>query len=312
MALLLDTTNLPAGKRDDAISAALSEAYVPMRASHGVPDELIDNQTQSWRMGPRSDLLRISDNALRLSRTASDKQPDDRELLAISYQHRGTSVFLEDDGPQVKYAGKLFLRDVSRGYEFAFAGEADMSAFVMTYEDLGMGVSVVEAASRRLTTSTLYNLVRVDLGRLSDAARDLSEDEDARGLLAAAMVSLTRALVASTDPDSRHARDVIEEALPDTVSLYIRHHLNDASLDTEQIAAANHISTRHLDQLWTAAGEDLEDWILRQRLRGARKDAEASKAPRRMIDEIARRWGFSDPGIFEASYRDEYGAYPGD
>ena len=312
MALLLDTTDLPAGKRNDAISALLSQAYVPMRASHGVPDELINNKTHSWRMGSRNDLLRISDNALRLSRTASDKQPDDRELFAISYQHRGTSIFLEDDGAQVEYTGKLFLKDVSRGYEFAFAGQADMSVFIMTYEDLGLEVSFVEAASRRLTTSKLYNLLRVDLARLSDAARDLSDNEDAAGVLAAAMVNLTRALVASTDPENRHARDAIEETLPDTVSLYIRHHLGDASLDAEQIAAANHISTRRLDQLWTAAGDDLEAWILRKRLEGARKDAEASAAPRQMIDEIARRWGFSDPRIFEARYRDEYGAYPGD
>ena len=312
MALLLDTTNVPAGKRDDAISAVLSARFLPTRASHGVPDELIDNQTESWAVGPRNEIIRIRDNALRLSRAAGDKQPGDRENFAITYQHRGTSFFLEDDGAQVEYAGKLFLKDVSCGYEFVFAGEADISAFVMTHEDLGLPDSFVETASRRLTTSKLYNLVRVDFARLPDIARDLSDNEDAAGLLAAAMVNLTRALVASTDPENRHARDAIEETLPDTVSLYIRHHLSDASLDAEQIAAANHISTRRLDQLWTAAGEDLEGWILRQRLTGARKDAEASAAPRPMIDEIARRWGFSDPSFFEARYRDEYGAYPDD
>ena len=312
MALLLDTTNVPADERDDAISAVLSARFLPTRASHGVPDELINNQTESWAVGPRNEIIRIRDNALRLSAAASDKQPGVREDFAITYQHRGTSVFLEDDGAQVEYAGKLFLKDVSRGYEFAFAGEADISAFVMTHEDLGFSDSFVEAASRRLTTSRLYNLVRVDFARLPDAARNLSDNEDAASVLAAAMVNLTRALVASTDPENRHARDAIEETLPDTVSLYIRHHLGDASLDAEQIAAANHISTRRLDQLWTAAGEDLEAWILRQRLEGARKDAEGSAAPSQMIAEIARRWGFSDPRLFETRYRDEYGAYPGD
>jgi AraC-like DNA-binding protein len=263
-------------------------------------------------MGPKNDLIRIRDNALRLSRAASDKQSGDRELFAITYQHRGTSYFLEADGRRVEHAGELFMEDVTRGYEFAFGGEADISAFVMPHEDLGLPDAFVEIASRRLESSRLYKLVRADFATLSDAARDLSGNEDAAGLLAAAMVSLTRALLASTDSQNRHVRDAIEDALPDTVALYIRHHLNDASLDAERIASASHISTRRLGRLWAAAGEDLEVWILRQRLQGARQDLTASASPHQAIDAIAQRWGFADPSTFRESYRHEYGVYPGE
>ena len=312
MALLIDTTNMPAGQRNDAISAVLSVASMPMRAWHDVPDELIDNETHSWTMGANNDLVRIRDNALRLSRGASDKQPGVRDLFAITYQHRGTSYFLEHDGSKVEHAGMLFMRDVSCGFEFAFGAEADISSFVMTHEDLGLPYAFVETASRKLESSSLYRLVRADVAKLSSAARDLSDNENAPGLLAAATVSLTRALLASTDPDDRHARDAIDDALPDTISLYIRHHLNDSSLDSEKIASANHVSTRLLGQLWAAAGEDLELWILRQRLQGARKDVEASASPREAAGAIARRWGFVDPNTFKAHYRNEYGSYPGD
>jgi AraC-like DNA-binding protein len=163
-----------------------------------------------------------------------------------------------------------------------------------------------------LDSSNVYGLVRADFARLSNAARDLSDNEHAGGPLAGAMVNLTRALLASTDPENRQARDVIQETLPDTLSLYIRYHLSDASLDAEQIASANDVSTRLLHQLWAAGGEDLEVWILRQRLQGARKDAEASAFPREAADAIARRWGFADPNTFKAHYRNEYGSYPGD
>ncbi|HEY2643332.1 MAG TPA: helix-turn-helix domain-containing protein, partial [Galbitalea sp.] len=96
------------------------------------------------------------------------------------------------------------------------------------------------------------------------------------------------------------------------ISLYIRHHLSDASLTVEGIASANHVSIRLLRQLWAAAGEDLEPWILRQRLREARKDVAASATPRQAADAIAHRWGFTDPTTFKAHYRDEFGSYPGD
>ena len=285
---------------------------VPTRASHGLPDELIANETHAWTLGPKNDLIRMRDNALHLSRSSGDLRPDDRPLFALCYQHRGDSVFFEKDGARVEGAGKLFINDVSRGYEFAFRGEGDVSTFVMTHEDLGLELAFVEIASHRLEASGLYNLVRADFARLSDAAGDVADNDDAAGLLAVAMVSLTRALIASTDPENPHARDAIEDTLLETVSLYIREHLNDGFLSAAQIASANHISTRRLGQLWAAAGEDLEVWILRQRLNGARKDADASASPRQRIDEIARRWGFSDPSFFEARYRDEYGAYPGD
>jgi AraC-like DNA-binding protein len=312
MALLIDTTNVPAGKRNDAISSVLSGAFLPTRASHDVPDELINNKTHSWTMGPRNDLVRIRDNALRLSRAASDNRPGDRELFAMTYQHRGTSYFLEDNGAKVERAGTLFMQDVTCGFEFAFGAEGDISSFVMTHADLGLPYAFVETASRRLESSSLYRLVRADFARLSHAARDLSEDEKAAGLLAAATVSLTRALLASTDPDNPRAREAIEDALPDTISLYIRHHLSDASLTVEGIASANHVSIRLLRQLWAAAGEDLEPWILRQRLRAARKDVDASATPRQAADAIAHRWGFTDPTTFKAHYRDEFGSYPGD
>jgi AraC-like DNA-binding protein len=311
MALLLDTSNIPAAKRNDAISAVLSESSGTTRVSHNVPDELIKNEIHAWAMGPRNDLFRIRDTALRLSRTARDRQPGEQELFALSYQHRGSSYFLGDDGAKVAQAGRLFMGDLSHSCEFVFGNDADISTFVMTQEDLGLPNSFVEIASRKLESSWLYQLVCADFARLSDAARDLADNEDATGLLATAMVSLTRGLLASTDPDNRHARDAIEDTLPDTIALYIRQHLSDASLDAEQIASANHISTRLLGQLWAAAGEDLDAWILRHRLQGARKDAEASATPSPATDAIARRWGFVDPRTFTAHYRDEYGAQSG-
>ncbi|WP_443217637.1 helix-turn-helix domain-containing protein [Saccharothrix sp. CCNWYY140] len=54
----------------------------------------------------------------------------------------------------------------------------------------------------------------------------------------------------------------------------------------------------------------MEQWIISERLRGAREDLIRRTDRSRTIATIARRWGFGDPTHFTRRFRAAYGITP--
>ncbi|MGH3823538.1 MAG: helix-turn-helix domain-containing protein [Pseudonocardiaceae bacterium] len=54
----------------------------------------------------------------------------------------------------------------------------------------------------------------------------------------------------------------------------------------------------------------MHEWIIRERLEGARRVLASSSAQAPTIASIARRSGFSDPGHFARRFRAAYGLSP--
>jgi AraC-like DNA-binding protein len=65
---------------------------------------------------------------------------------------------------------------------------------------------------------------------------------------------------------------VLAASLLTRIRAYVRVHLRDPELSPDQIAAAHHNSRRYLLRLCQDAGLSLEQWIIAQRLAGARAD----------------------------------------
>jgi AraC-like DNA-binding protein len=76
------------------------------------------------------------------------------------------------------------------------------------------------------------------------------------------------------------------------------------------IAAAHNISLRHLYKVCAEADLSLEQWIIGERLRGAREELSRPESRQRPIAMIARRWGFRDPTHFTRRFRAVYGMAP--
>ncbi|MGJ6963124.1 helix-turn-helix domain-containing protein [Streptosporangium sp. G11] len=94
------------------------------------------------------------------------------------------------------------------------------------------------------------------------------------------------------------------------VLAYIRAHLADPDLTPARIAAVHNISLRSLYRLCEEGGLSLEQWIIRRRLDGARRDLTAPEHAHRTIDAIARAWGFTSPAHFTRRFRHAYGTAP--
>jgi AraC-like DNA-binding protein len=153
-------------------------------------------------------------------------------------------------------------------------------------------------------------LVQAHFARLSAVADELSADSEATKLLASTSVQLVRALIASTGLDNAPSRTVAHDTLFSTVMTYVRQHLRDPRMTPRTIATANNISVRLLHNLWAENGESVNDWIIRERLEGARRDLAVPSSLLVTVEVVARRWGFVDPSHFSRRFRQAYGLSP--
>ena len=96
------------------------------------------------------------------------------------------------------------------------------------------------------------------------------------------------------------------------VRSYVRQHLTEPGLDAEQVAAAHAISVRQLYRLCAAEQFSLEQWVIAQRLEGARGELADPASDHRPIAVVARRWGFTDPSYFSRRFRRAFGVTPRD
>lgn len=95
------------------------------------------------------------------------------------------------------------------------------------------------------------------------------------------------------------------------IGTYILAHLQDPALGAERIAGALHISVRHLYRLW-ANDLTVAEWIMAERLEGAKRTLTAQPAQSVTIRALARDWGFADATHFSRRFRQAYGMSPGE
>jgi AraC-like DNA-binding protein len=95
------------------------------------------------------------------------------------------------------------------------------------------------------------------------------------------------------------------------IKTYIEHHLHDPDLSLTSIAAANHISLRYLHHLFKRDGRTVGAFLRERRLEHCRSDLSDPAKAQRSVCEIARRWGFRDPAVFNRTFKSAYGVTPG-
>jgi AraC-like DNA-binding protein len=206
--------------------------------------------------------------------------------------------------------GHLMLNDLTAPYDVTWAGLGGSRCFQLPYDRLGLPVDLIRAAVPRIHTSPLYDLVRHHLNYLCSEADRLQGDP---GLTSVgnATTELLRALVASAaaEPGSL-VQQVRQDTLLTRILAYTRLHLTEPDLGPQRIAAAHNISRRQLYSLFRQADISLEQWIITQRLEGARIDLTSLASQHRTIGAVARSWGFTGPSHFTTRFRAAYGLSP--
>jgi AraC-like DNA-binding protein len=174
---------------------------------------------------------------------------------------------------------------------------------------LGLPPSMIRKARPALASSPLQKVYASHLTALTKTAPALAQ-QPAAEQLGAATIALSRAVVSTATDDGPYARDALHESLVPRIRLFVREHLRDRELSPESIASAHHISVRLLYRLMADAGLQLEQWVIDQRLEGARRDLVSAAGRHKSIAAIAHQWAFATPSHFTRRFRAKYGMTP--
>ena len=309
MAVLLDTAEIGQERRVEAIASALVDASAPCHVIHEDPAGPVHARMDFWEFGGIW-AIKIRSSGIRLFRTARQVKSDEIPLIALSV-HKREARFDQATHQEVVPPGELLMNDLSTPYDFSWSGDGGAACIQIPFDQLGLPVDVIRRAGASLRQSSLYPLVASHIARLTRDAGRLSTDPSAPAL-GAASIELTRALLASAAFDERQTRSVLAETLLTRIRAYVSQHLADADLRPATIAAAHNVSLRYLYKVCAEADFSLEQWIITERLRGAKEELAWPASSHRSIALIANRWGFSDPTHFSRRFRTAYGLSPRD
>ncbi|WP_367130364.1 helix-turn-helix domain-containing protein [Saccharothrix sp. HUAS TT1] len=302
--MLLDTDHLAPDDRVEAVHTAFQEASAPCHVIHEDPDRPIRFRVELWQVGP-VEVFGNRSSGMRLLRTERQAREDPAPVIALSVQRSGIGRAEQWDERQLVPAGEMHLVDLSSSYDFGWSGEGAAGCVQVPLDVLDVPVDTIRRASGALRGSPLYRLVADHVAHLAGNARPLSASAGA-GALGDATLDLMRALLASAAHDDLH---LVEDTRLTQVRAYVRRHLTEPDLGPAKIAAALNVSVRLLYKLCGRAGFSLEQWIIAERLAGARSDLATDTSP---IATIARRWGFADPTHFTRRFRSAFGCTPGE
>lgn len=307
MAVVLDTTGIPMAARRDAVHAVIEATAVPMHVVYQGAADPRGSRWDHWPLG-RAHLMRTQASGLQLSRTRRLIRQGDPEIVALSYNVEGRTVCNLDRRQTVR-GSDLSLTDLGQPCSLTWDLPYSCIAFNVDRNELGLSADVIRRASDLLHTSPLHSLVQGHLQRMSELAQS-PPDAVTTALLGASTIELVRALVATAGRDDENRNPAMQDALPARLLSYLQQNLRDPELTPERIASALGVSLRHLYNVWDHSDLTLTEWIIQERLAGARHELALPSTAAVTISALARRWGFRDAAHFSRRFRQAYGLSP--
>jgi AraC-like DNA-binding protein len=301
---LLDTRDVDPEARRDAVHDAYAQAGVPRQVDLLTQQAVDATRLEAWMFGTVK-MFSPDSPGLRVTRESAAGRLE--PMIALCVQMRGSARSVESDRQQELMPSDLVMVGPTARNEFVMHGAT--TAIEIPFEDIGVTVETAREASVRLPASPLFQLVGSHLLALR-AEADIVSASAAADVVGAATVQLVRALILSAALNERSASSVLTDALAPRVFAYVRQHLAERDLTPVTIARAHNISLRYLYKVCDEAGVKLVEWIIAERLEGARRDLAAPEQHHRTIALISRRWGFKDPSHFSSRFRSAYGMSP--
>jgi AraC-like DNA-binding protein len=312
MPTLLDSAQLDGAAPAATVAGLLEDNLVSRVVLHD-RDSPIRVRLEGWEMGRLSLARSQVSGGVSLVRGHRGTVGAASATVSLWVQESGTGRAEQAGVQRLVPRGSMVLTDLTRPYGFSWGcgGTGSGNALRVPLDLLGLPMDVVRRAVPSLQESPLYDLVRRHVQQLARDVERITGDP-VLPALAQATVELARALLTSAAGPSHETRTVLTETLLSQVRSYVRQHLSEPSLNAETIARAHAVSVRQLYRLCAAADISLEQWIIGQRLDGARVELAAVRNAQPSIAMVARRWGFTDPSSFNRRFRATFGMSPGE
>jgi AraC-like DNA-binding protein len=309
VSVVFDTSKLPPAQRERTAREALGNAAAPMNVRFQCPPVEISYRLQRWQLG-RAQVIRAGGfGGLQLQRDPPLVRQHAPELVTVGFQLEGSGFHTQNGHTNHLHPGDLSVLDFTLPFETGLSESAVTGTVIVPADDLGLSANVIRRAAGQLAASPAYDLVRGHLVRLSREADKITEPRQA-ATVGRATTELLRALLAGAAGDDPRATDTWHQTLQTQLVTYIGQHLTDPGLCAEQLARVHHISVRQVYKLWSGNQLSLTQWIISERLDGARRDLEGPASNRMTISAIAHRWGFADTTHFSRRFREAYRMSP--
>jgi AraC-like DNA-binding protein len=308
MSLILDTRQIPAADRGDAVREVIARTVVHVNidfpAANGpAAFGAITDVGQIKVCSVRSNAIKVE----RTPRLAHDEHPPS---IFLGVQIAGSSLIVQGDREAVLRPGDLAFSDSTTPYSLLDSDGIRQHFFCIPMAALALPYDAI----RQLAAVTLSpghpvaDLAATYFRRL--ASRPDIFEEPGIAAVGRPSIELVRALLTTHLDASALVKESAEETLLLRILEYARAHLAEPALNATQIAVAHHISVRHLYNVLARGGISLGDWIRARRLEECRDELSRPQSRPETISSVARRRGFTDPSSFSRLFRAAYGLSP--
>lgn len=308
MSLILDTRQIPAADRADAVRETIARTVVsvdiefPAESGAAVFGAITD-------LGPVR-VCSVRSNAVKVERTPKLARDELAPSIFLGVQVAGSSLIVQGDREAVLRPGDLAFSESTTPYTLLDGDGIRQHFFSIPMASLALPYDAI----RQLAAVTLSpghpvaDLAATYFRRL--ASRPDIFKEPGAAAVGRPSIELVRALITTHLDASALAKDSYEETLLLRILEYARAHLAEPGLNATQIAVAHHISVRHLYNVLARGGISLGDWIRSRRLEECRDELSRRQPRPETISSVARRRGFTDPSSFSRLFRAAYGLSP--
>lgn len=304
LALLVDTRDVPPDARRDAVHDAYLRADVPRQVALTNQEAVDSTRLHAWMFGSTK-LFCPESPGMDVTRKSASGRLD--PIIALCVQTRGTGMSIEDTREHRLLPGDLVMIGPTSPNRFVIAGAT--AAIEIPFDEIGVSVETAAVACERLPGSPLLSVVASHLLSLPREADAISASGGAAHV-GTATAQLVRALIVSAACDEQTSRAIVNDALGPRIFAYVRQHLTDRDLTPLKIARAHNVSVRYLYKMCDAADVRLMEWIIEERLEGARRDLSAPDTFSMSVAFVARKWGFNDASHFTRRFHRAYGVAP--
>ncbi len=282
-----------------------------------VPHEFNSSAGQAFvgcvRSGMLDDIL-VSEfecDPCEVRRTAANISQSDCDDFLLCVQLAGRSVFSQRDHKAVTENGSFVLLDPRRPFTVSYQGQTKSVSLKLPRRAFEARLDGAGELSLR-TMDVGLPLAGLASGFLSmlPSRIDCLDDSTASRLAEQTLDLIALALSLETDESATLSSQRAIALF--RLKAVIEARLCDLTLEPSAAAAAAGISVRYANDLLSREGSSLRRYILHRRLERTRIALEDPTQARRLINEIAFSWGFSDLSHFGRKFRRAYGLTPSD
>lgn len=299
---------VPAGDRTDAWEDILSRSYRSWQVPQRLPATFYAHVRQHDFAG--AGIVETVCDPCVGQRTRGQVRGDDDLYVGIQLTTGGRERFRIGDAGVTVASGDLVVWTTDQVVQFEVLERLHKVTLMIPWSLMRERFPErrqLPAGGKIESRTGVGSLLAVHLLALSNEIAAL--DASVQGSVSRSTLELLGIALSGQQPSAQFDASA---AMLQRVQDYILRHLHEEDLNPTRIAEANHISLRYLHMLFQRSDLTVSGYVLNSRLHACKQALTDPAFQRLQISEIAFRWGFNSTSHFSRTFKERYGASPGE